>query len=449
MAVAFTRSQDGLLIDGSSGEGGGQILRTSLALAAITRTRLTLTNIRAARPRPGLQRQHSVCVQAAAALCGAAVAGGEEGSTTLTFAPAAAPPPLAQSYAFDIGTAGASTLVLATILPILWARLPQGSAPIPVTITGGTHNPHAPSHDFLAATLLPLLARAGLRVDVACARCGFYPAGGGRLCATVHALPSAPPAPGGYALTAGGPVTAVRACLLATPSFPAAAAQAHVRALAAALGLPPSQVELRKTPAAGAAACALAWVERSAAETTDVCAAFSERRGQTSEQLAGELAGEVAALRATSAPISHWSADQLLLPLLLFSSGGTLRYSPVAADLHFATNVGVIEAFLGQGLVAVQPAGQGAAEVAVEGAAGGGGGGGGAGALDAGVLVTLTPRQYFAPAPLHAAAAAVAEGGAAGAQQEDAPVPAAALLAVAEGAQSPHKKARVEKEGDP
>jgi RNA 3'-terminal phosphate cyclase (ATP) len=372
------------------------------------------------------------------------VTGGEEGSTQLSFTPAPLPgPPLAAQYSFDIGTAGSSTLVLATILPIIWSRLPPGAAPVEVSITGGTHNPHAPSFDFLASTLLPLLRQAGLPpLALACPRLGFYPQGGGRLTCTIPALPAAPPPR--CALLAGGPVTSVTAALLATPAFPAKAAQAHTQALtAAALCLPASQVEQRRAEASGPAACAMAFVRRSAAgaegsaaplPVVEVCVVYSERKGQSSAQLAGELAAEVAQLQATSAPISHRAADQLLLPLALFTQGGSFRCQ-ASQDLHFATNAGVIEAFLGQGIIttsAAEPEAGGEGEGAASAAAAQGGG-----ALHAGVLVNIQPRAYYAP---HAVAGASASA--------SAPVPASAATAEQggeereEGGSSP-KKARV------
>jgi RNA 3'-terminal phosphate cyclase (ATP) len=448
-AVSFTRAPSGALtIDGSSGEGGGQILRTALTLSAITGTPLVLTRIRGGRAKPGLQRQHCVCVQAAAALCGgAAVTGGGEGSTALTFTPPAraAAPPLQPAYQFDIGTAGATTLVLATALPIVWARLRAGAPPVVLTITGGTHNPHAPSSDYLRATLLPLLRAAGLACELDCPRQGFYPAGGGRLVATVRALPGAlPPASAGPALvrTAGGPLARVSAALLRTAAFPAQAAQAHCRALGAALGAPaPAPVALQLAEgAAGAAAAALATATRAcgAEQLAEVCAVYSERRGQSSEDLARALAAEVEALRATSAPIGHRTADQLLLPLALFTRGALLRCQ-ASDDLHFATNAGVIEAFLGSGLVttaSADAAAPGGAEAG--GGEGGGGGGGGGSSLHPGVLVTVRPRVYYGACAAEVAAGGGAEaaaeaggGGGSGSTEPAAPAPAAAPEALA------------------
>jgi RNA 3'-terminal phosphate cyclase (ATP) len=388
MSVVCTRRADGVLeIDGSSGEGGGQILRSSLALSAITKTPIEMKHIRGKRPKPGLQRQHTVCVQAAAQICGASVEGGEEGSTVLRFTPGATPTPCLASYSFDIGTAGSSTLVLATILPILWAGLRE--APATVRISGGTHNPHAPCVDFLVRTLLPALRAFGLgQLEVASPRLGFYPAGGGLLVCTISPLPTAAPPPAPAAALPFSTCSAVESVglsLLTTRAFPAAVAKAHTRALAAAAGLPCEAIGQRSVEASGSAACALAEVQRSPGEggTVEVCAAYSERRGQSSEDFAGALWRDACRLKGTAAPLSHHTADQLVLPLLLFSAGAEYVCESLEGDAHFSTNVGVCEAFLGGGLVSAESRGAGE------------GGGGGGGEVAAGVRVRISPRAYF------------------------------------------------------
>jgi RNA 3'-terminal phosphate cyclase (ATP) len=169
-----------LTIDGSMGEGGGQVLRSSLALSLLTSTPLRIGKIRAGRARPGLMRQHLMAVHAATTISDAEVSGAELGSTELTFRPQAI---RAGDYRFAIGGAGSTTLVFQTILlPLLLGA----SAPSTLCFEGGTHNPMAPPFEFLQRVFLPLLARMGARVEVSLSRHGFYPAGGGRWSATVH-----------------------------------------------------------------------------------------------------------------------------------------------------------------------------------------------------------------------------------------------------------------------
>lgn len=167
-------------IDGSFGEGGGQILRTSLTFAAITGMPIQFHSIRAGRAKPGLQPQHLAAVRAAQTLCAAEVKGDAAGSMFLSFRPTK--PVEAGHYRFDIGTAGSTNLVLQTVFPAL-ARLEGEST---VTVTGGTHNPMAPSVDYLREVFIPCVSGFGWQLDIACDTPGFYPAGGGRIDATIR-----------------------------------------------------------------------------------------------------------------------------------------------------------------------------------------------------------------------------------------------------------------------
>lgn len=165
-------------IDGSLGEGGGQVLRTGLTLAMLYGHRLTFRNIRGNRPKPGLMRQHLACVEAARTISGARVSGAAAGSPSLDFAPG---PVRHGEYHFDIGSAGSTTLVFQTILlPLLTANGPSH-----VKFTGGTHNPWAPSLTFLTSAFLPLIRAMGARVEIATDRWGYLPAGGGHWNATI------------------------------------------------------------------------------------------------------------------------------------------------------------------------------------------------------------------------------------------------------------------------
>ena len=159
-------------IDGSHGEGGGQILRTSLTLSAVTGRPVRIEKIRAGREKPGLKRQHLTCVKAVAEICDAKVSDVEVGSSELEFVPGAIK---GGEYRFDVGTAGSVTLVAQTVLPVLI----RADAPSSVTITGGTHVPFAPIWEFFAETYLPELRRMGVRVEAELDTCGFYPAAGG------------------------------------------------------------------------------------------------------------------------------------------------------------------------------------------------------------------------------------------------------------------------------
>ena len=166
-------------IDGSQGEGGGQIIRTALTLSLSTGRTFRVFNVRAGRPRPGLLRQHLAAVQAAAEIGHADTRGAVLGSRDLTFRPGKV---AAGDYRFAIGSAGSTTLVLQTILPVLLTT----DRPSRLTLEGGTHNTFAPPFEFLEHTFLPLVNRLGPSVRVTLVRPGFYPAGGGQILATVE-----------------------------------------------------------------------------------------------------------------------------------------------------------------------------------------------------------------------------------------------------------------------
>jgi RNA 3'-terminal phosphate cyclase (ATP) len=165
-------------IDGAQGEGGGQVLRTALALAAVTGQGFEIANIRARRSRPGLRPQHLAAVRAASLVCQAKVGGAFDGSPDLRFEPGAM---TSGSFRFEIATAGAATLVMQTIV----APLATAAESSRVEVTGGTHVPASPSYDYLARHWAAVVARLGLRAQFELARAGFYPPGGGEIRAEV------------------------------------------------------------------------------------------------------------------------------------------------------------------------------------------------------------------------------------------------------------------------
>src|SRR3954452_13638053 len=173
-------SQPLLEIDGSFGEGGGQILRTSLALSLLTGRPFHLRNVRARRSKPGLQPQHLKSVQAAAAVGQARLRGASLGSSDLSFEPGEV---RAGKYTFDIGTAGATGLVLHTVYLPLALR---GGEPSEVTLVGGTHVRTSPGFHFLDTTWRRYLAQCGLKVSLTLLRPGFYPRGGGMVLASIQ-----------------------------------------------------------------------------------------------------------------------------------------------------------------------------------------------------------------------------------------------------------------------
>lgn len=168
-----------LLIDGAFGEGGGQILRTSLSLSIITQLSFKIFNIRANRPKPGLQPQHLTCVKAAAVISKAEVKGDFFGSKELTFSPKILPAP--EVYKFSIGTAGSTSLLFQTLLyPLAWNK---GGV---LLLEGGTHVPYSPSYHYLKYVFLPIVELFGLKAEIEIQEYGFYPIGEGKIKAKVY-----------------------------------------------------------------------------------------------------------------------------------------------------------------------------------------------------------------------------------------------------------------------
>ena len=174
-----------IVIDGSEGEGGGQMVRNALALSLVTDQAFRIDNIRANRSKPGLMRQHVTAIEAACAIGGAVSEGVAVGARSIVFKPGRI---VAGDYRFAVGTAGSTGLVLQTILPPLLLA----DRPSRLTIEGGTHNIHAPPFDFIERTFLPLVGRMGPRVTARLVRHGFYPAGGGRIDIGIEPAPLRP-----------------------------------------------------------------------------------------------------------------------------------------------------------------------------------------------------------------------------------------------------------------
>jgi RNA 3'-terminal phosphate cyclase (ATP) len=322
-------------IDGSVGEGGGQILRTSLALSMCTGQAFTLTRIRAGRAKPGLMRQHLTCVQAATAVSGASVAGAELGSGTLVFTPGAV---RAGDYTFSVGTAGSCTLVLQTV----WPALMLADAPSRLKLSGGTHNPMAPPFHFLERCYAPLLRRLGADSALTLRRLGFYPAGGGEIDATIQpAGESLRP----FDLLERGPrVEAYAECL--TPALPHAVARRELDVLAAQLGWSPEQLRtptVRQNEGPGNALMAtLAY-----AHVCELATQFGEKN-VSSESVANALTRDVRAYEASTCALGPHLADQWALPMALavWRRGGAAAMTCTELTEHSTTNFEMIARFL-------------------------------------------------------------------------------------------------------
>lgn len=322
-------------IDGSVGEGGGQILRTALALSMCTGQPFSLTKVRAGRTKPGLMRQHLTCVNAAKEVCRAEVHGAELNSQSLTFTPGQV---RAGDYHFNVGTAGSCTLVLQTV----WPALLMADAPSRLMLGGGTHNPMAPPFHFLERSYAPLLKKLGANAEMKLHRLGFYPAGGGEIEVTIW--------PAKDALQPfdlndrGAKVEGYAECF--APALPRSVARRELERLGAALGWRGDQLrEAATRPREGPGNALLATLVYE--NVSEVFTEFGEK-GVSSEKVARDLVRDVRAYQVGGAALGPHLADQWALPLALAVWKRQREASFTCTELtaHAKTNFEVIERFL-------------------------------------------------------------------------------------------------------
>ncbi|MFB6123166.1 MAG: RNA 3'-terminal phosphate cyclase [Haloferacaceae archaeon] len=315
-----------LTVDGAAG--GGQLLRTALALSVLDDRPFRIEDVRAERPNPGLRAQHLACVRAAARLTDADVDGDEVGAESLTFRPDGL---VATDVSVDVGTAGSVTLVFDTLLPAATAL----SRPVSITATGGTDVKWAPPLDYYRRVKLPLLARFGLDADATCIRRGFYPAGGGEV-----TLSLAPASLSTLDLTSRGAFEGVTVHSVASESLEArevADRQANrVVDLLDDRVVAGSTVDYVPSDSPGSALVLRATCGRALAGFT----ALGER-GRPSEEVAALAVSALRSWRDGPGVVDAHMADQLLVPLAL--AGGRVRV-PTVTD-HVETNAEVIRTF--------------------------------------------------------------------------------------------------------
>jgi len=316
-----------LTIDGSIGEGGGQILRTALAL--VTGKPFRIEKIRAGRDKPGLLRQHLTAVNAAIQIGRAKAEGAAVGATELAFSPGKA---VAGDYHFAVGTAGSTTLVLQTVLPALLTA----NGPSRLTLEGGTHNPFAPPFDFLQRTFLPVLNQMGPQVTATLERPGFYPAGGGRFNVVIQPCERLKP----IELLERGEIRRRLAKALVA-GLPKEIGLRELSTLQKRISWGPECFEVEVKPDAfGPGNFLMVEIESSA--LTEVVTGFGER-GISAETVAERVSREVRRYLAAGVPVGEHLADQLLLPLALAGRGCFKTFS---LSRHAKTNIEIIRTFL-------------------------------------------------------------------------------------------------------
>lgn len=334
-----------LTIDGSHGEGGGQILRSALTLSALLGRPIRLENIRARRRRPGLRPQHLTAVRAVAQVCDAELEGDAPDSRTLTFVPRRSPQ--AGDYYFDVldaaqgGSAGAVSLILqAVLLPL---ALTEGDSTI--TLEGGTHVAWSPPIHYLQQVYLPTLARLGARASVELERWGWYPRGGGRVTCRIEGLGAAvserPLSP--LQLTERGGLRRIVG-ISATSNLPAhIGRRQRDRAvkLLRSHGFKP-EIEIVDVPSPGPGTCVFLWAEFKG----NAVAGFTGygRLRKPAEKVAEEAARAFLAYRRSGGAVDRYLADQLILPLAL--AEGESRFTTGKVTDHLRTNAWLAEQFL-------------------------------------------------------------------------------------------------------
>jgi RNA 3'-terminal phosphate cyclase (ATP) len=324
-------------IDGSMGEGGGQVLRSALSLSILTRQPFYIYNIRLGRKKPGLKAQHLKAVDAAAAISHAAVEGARLDSTTLTFVPGEL---RTGRYKFEIGTAGSTSLVLQTIfLPLSLA----GSAST-VMITGGTHVPWAPCYHYLEWQWLPVMRYLGFDASLSLEEAGFYPQGGGRISATIRPAHTISPL---HIPERIGVVTirGISAFANLDPGIAERQKRQALRRLQPAF--PQTRIKTLQLPARTIGTLLLLQAKYAGAEPVmpaQGCYYALGERGKPAEQVANEALDAILEYIESDATLDQYLADQLLLPLA-FARGPSHFCTPRVSQ-HLLTNAEVIRVFI-------------------------------------------------------------------------------------------------------
>jgi RNA 3'-terminal phosphate cyclase (ATP) len=326
-----------LQIDGSQGEGGGQIVRSALALSAVTGRPFELANIRSGRKNPGLLRQHLTAVNAAREICGAGVTGAELHSRRLIFAPGTVQ---TRGFRFAVGSAGSAILVAQTVLPALMFAVGNSS----IEIEGGTHNMAAPPFEYLHEVYLPLLTRLGPQFESKIDSWGFYPMGGGRIRIAIR--PSGELAGLQLMETGGAAIPAVTALV---SKLPEQIGQRECQIIRHRTGWKLNQCQVRvidRSPGPGN----VVMIRLASPNVTEMFTAFG-KRGVRAEQVATQALNQALGYLADEVPVGEYLCDQLLLPLALAArSGQTSQFLCGPLSMHSHTHIDILKLFLNIGI---------------------------------------------------------------------------------------------------
>ncbi len=325
-----------LTIDGSQGEGGGQILRTSLSLSMCLGQPVRVENIRAGRKKPGLLRQHLTCVRAAKEICNAVVEGEKLGASSIDFNPGQI---RAGNYHFAIGTAGSTSLVFQTILPALLKTDEQST----VNFEGGTHNMQAPSYEFITQCFLRNLKNMGLQVNCELLQYGFYPNGGGHWISQIQPVENVKEL---KLLDRGDRVA--RSATTFTSKIPMHVSQRELQKVTEKLNWSSDELFENKVDSSGPGnLISLKLAFENTVELFDEVA----QRGLTAERVAGKAINRLKHYLNSRAVAGEHLADQLLLPMVLNAGGSFITH---ALSEHVITNINVINQFIDSAISIVE-----------------------------------------------------------------------------------------------
>lgn len=320
-----------VVIDGSLGEGGGQVLRTSLSLSVVTGKPLQITNIRANRSQPGLKHQHRQAVQAAAAICQADVEGSSLGSTSLSFHPGSVQ---GGEYRFSIPTAGSASLVMQTVFyPLAFADRDSQ-----VTVQGGTHVRWSPCYHYLEQQWLSYLERMGYQAALTLQKTGYYPKGGGEIRARIQPGPGKTP----LKLTERGELVHVRG-IAAVTDLPDHITRRMRDRVVSRVGHKYPLQDIRTRELAGHDKGAFLFLSAVFEESTAGFCALGER-GKRAEIVADEAIDQLLDFIDGSGCVDRFVADQLLIPMAIAQGKSLLKVSEITS--HLVTNALIIQEFL-------------------------------------------------------------------------------------------------------
>ena len=315
-------------INGSFGEGGGQILRTSLALSMLTGQKFKIENIRAKRKKPGLLRQHLTAVKAAGDVCQANISGNALHSQVLQFSPGKVS---SGNYHFKVGTAGSTTLILQTILPALM----KANGESEVQIEGGTHNPYAPPFDFIDLVFAPIINQMGPELSLTLDKIGFFPAGGGKISARILPAQSIRT----IELMEKGDLvnTSVRSV---SSQIPAAIGVEEINQIKHRLNLSDEDCLAEMVESSGPGNIVM--IKRHYQNITELFTGFGQIR-VSHKRVVNRAVGTCNIYEEADVPVGEFLADQLLIPMAIAGAG---RVKTLKPSNHTITNIEVIKKFL-------------------------------------------------------------------------------------------------------